>query len=150
MEDYMKERPAKIILSKSGQKKILEKIKRFVLKDLLPNPKINKIILYGSLAKGTFGKYVKPFKNRIYSDADVILFVENDFKVPKKWKKHVMADLYQIYNVAKLDKKFLIQYVVCRKSSYQNKKNQKEAEKWGTPIALKKSKHKFIVLYERA
>ena len=108
----MKERPKKIVLSKSEQKKIFEKVKKFVLKDLLPNPKINKILMFGSLVKGTFGKYEKPFKKRIYSDVDILLFVEDDFKVPKHWKEHFIGKIFQVYNRIKLDKKILIQYLV--------------------------------------
>ncbi len=145
----MKERPKKIVLSKSEQKKIFEKVKKFVLKDLLPNPKINKILMFGSLVKGTFGKYEKPFKKRIYSDVDILLFVEDDFKVPKHWKEHFIGKIFQVYNRIKLDKKILIQYLVCKRSNYQNKKYQKIAENWGVPFLLKKSKHKYIVLYEK-
>lgn len=148
MEEYMKERPPKTILPKLEQKKISKRVKRFVLNDLLPNPKINKIIMLGSLVKGTFGRYDKPFKNRIYSDVDFLLLVENNFKIPKLWKKHYMGKMYQVYNRTKLGGKILIQYAVCRKNSYQNKKHQTEAEEWGIPLLLGKSKHKFKVIYE--
>ena len=134
-------------MPKSEQRKILKKAKDFILKDLLPNDKINKIIVLGSIVKGTFGRYEKAFKKRRYSDIDVLLLVENDFKVPKRWKTHLKSHLYNVYDIRKLDNKVLIQYIVCKKRSYQNKKHQKEAEKWGVPLLLKKSKHKFIVLY---
>ena len=149
MEEYMKERPPKTILSKSEQKKIFEKVKKFVLKDLLPNPKINKIILFGSLIKETFGRYEKPFKGRIYSDVDVLLLVENSFEVPNTWKKHFMGKIYQVYNRTKLDNEILIQYIVCKKEFYQNKKYQNIAEKWGVPLLLDKSKHKYVIIYEK-
>jgi len=149
MEEYMKERPRKTIFSKSEQKKIFEKVKNFVLNDLLPNPKINKIIMFGSLVKGTFGKYEKPFKHRMYSDIDILLLVENNFRVPKKWKLHISCKLYKVFNITKLDRKILIQYMVCRKKSYTNKKHQKEAEKWGAPLLLAKSKHKYVVIYDK-
>ncbi len=145
----MKERPRKTIFSKPDQKKIFEEIKNFVLNDLLPNPKINKIIMFGSLVKGIFGKYDKPFKHRMYSDVDILLLVENNFIIPKKWKLHFSCELYDVFNIAKLGKKFLIQYMVCKKKSYQNKKHQKEAEKWGIPLLLTKGRNKYIVLYEK-
>ncbi len=148
MEKYTKERPRKIIFSKTEQKKIFEKAKDFILKDLLPNKKISKVLMMGSLVKGTFGKYEKPFKNRIYSDIDVLLMVEDDFSIPKKWRFHFSCKLYDVFDIDKFDKKISVQYIVCRKSSYQNKKNQKEAEKWGVPLLLRKSNHRYTVLYQ--
>ena len=43
----MEKRPRKTIFSKSEQRKIFEKAKNFVLNDLLPNSKINKILMFG-------------------------------------------------------------------------------------------------------
>ncbi len=149
MEDYMKERPRKAILSKIEQNKILKQVRDFVLKDLLPDKRINKILLFGSLAKGAFGRYESAYKSRTYSDIDILLFVDDEFKIPKKWKSHFECKLYDVYNVRKLKNKILIQYMVCRKRSYQNKGHQKEAEKWGVPLLLSKSRHKYIVLYKK-
>lgn len=149
MEEHMKERPGKTVLPKPEQREILKKAKSLVLKDLLPNPKINKILMFGSLVKRTFGKYEKPYKGRTYSDIDILLLVEDDFKVPEKWKLHFESDLYNVYNICKLNGKILIQYMVCRKSSYQNEEHQKEAENWGVPLLLERSRHGYIVLYER-
>jgi hypothetical protein len=145
----MEERPKKIIFSKTEQKRVFEKAKNFVLKDLLPNPKINKILMFASLVTGTFGKYEKPFRNRIYSDVDILIFVEDYFKIPTEWKPYFSCELYDVFYRIKLYNKIWIQYMVCRKSSYQNKENQKEAEKWGVPLLLTKSKHKYIILYEK-
>ena len=146
MEEYEKNRPRKTAFPRSERERVLEKAKDFVLKDLLPNQKINRIFLFGSLAKGKFGKYEKPFKNRWYSDIDILVFVEDDFKIPRKWKLHAKCDLYKVYNICKLERRFLVQYMICRKSSYQKKENQKEAENWGVPLLLEKSRHKYITL----
>ena len=145
----MKERPKKIILSKNKQKTIFEKAKAFVMKDLLPNPKINKIIVFGSIAKGTYGRYIKPYKHRSYSDVDFLVFVENEFNAPKTWNIHYSGKLYSVYNRIKLEHRILIQYMICKKKSYSNKNNQKEAEKWGAPLALEKSKNKHFIIYEK-
>lgn len=149
MEDYMKDRPKKNVFPKSEQREILKRAKEFVLGDLLPNPKINKIILFGSLIEGKFGEYGKPYKDRKYSDVDVLLFVEEDFEVPDDWGEHFHCDMYDVYNARMMDGKILVQYMVCRKSSYQNKEYQKESEKWGVPLSLEKSKHRYIVIYEK-
>ncbi|MBD3156004.1 MAG: hypothetical protein GF368_05115 [Candidatus Aenigmarchaeota archaeon] len=145
----MKERPKKTIFSKFRQEAILKKTKKFVLEDLLPNPKINKIILFGSLVEGNFGEYERPFKNRRYSDVDVLLIVEDDFEVPEEWGEHFHCDIYDVYNSHMMDEEILVQYIVCRKNSYQNKEHQKESEKWGVPLSLEKSKHKNIIIHEK-
>jgi predicted nucleotidyltransferase len=106
MKVYMEERPRKNFFSKSEKRKIFKKAKKFVLKDLLPNSKINRIIIFGSLVRGTFGKYEKPFKHRLYSDVDFLILVENDFKIPKKWKPYFSCKLYDVFNRKKLDKKY--------------------------------------------
>lgn len=149
MEDYMKERPKKIVFPKSRQEVILKRAKEFVLEDLLPNPKINKIVLFGSLVEGKFGEYEKPFKDRKYSDVDVLLMVEDGFLVPGEWEGHFHCDMYDVYNAHMMDGELLIQYMVCRKSSYQNKDYQKESEKWGVPLSLDESEHKNIIIYEK-
>ena len=91
----MEKRPRKTIFSKSEQRKIFEKAKNFVLNDLLPNSKINKILMFGSLVEGTFGKYEKPFKNRIFSDVDILIFVEDNFKIPSNWISYVNIATYK-------------------------------------------------------
>lgn len=149
MEEYMKERPGKTVLPAPEQKRIFERAKRYVLEDLLPNPKIDKIALFGSLAKGTFGKYEKPYKGRSYSDIDVLLLVEDDFKPPKEWELHFSCKMYDVFNITRLDDEILLQYMVSRRSSYQNREHQQESEKWGVPLLLEKSRHKNIILYEK-
>lgn len=61
----------------------------------------------------------------------------------------IECNLYNVYNVGRLGGKVLVQYMVCRKSSYQNRANQREAENWGVPLLLGKSRHKHIVLYDK-
>jgi len=142
-------RPRKNVFPIKIQNEIHKRAKEFVLKDLLPNPKINRMIIIGSSVKKKFGKYEKQFKNRIYSDIDVIVFVEDSFKPSKKWKKHFFCKLYNVYEIKRLEKKYLIHYAFTKKSIYTKKKYQKEAEKYGIALALKKSKHKYITWYEK-
>ena len=142
----MKERPEREAFPKDLQKRIIKKAKEYVLSDLIPNHKINKILLFGSLAKGEFGKYKGSFRGRIFSDINILIFAEDDFSVPKQWRINYRGAIYNVYNIGKLDG-FLIQYTVCTRSSYENEENQKEAEEWGIPISYKKSKNKYIVFY---
>lgn len=153
-EDYEQERPEKDIFSQPRQKAILKQVREFVKDDLLPNPKINKIILFGSLAEGKFGRYKQEYKGRIYSYIDILLLVDNDFEVPDSWELHFAGDpefegdLYQVYNQKKLESKYLMQYMVCREKSYRREENREVAEKWGVPLKLEESEHEHQVIYE--
>jgi predicted nucleotidyltransferase len=148
MEDYMKERPKRKPFSMELQRGIIKRVREFVLKDLLPNPDINRIILFGSLARGEFGRYEGPFQGRIYSDIDILLLVEDDFEPRRGWELHFEGRMYNVYNTGKLDG-FLVQYMVCRRSVYEDPDCQREAEDWGVPLLLRKSRHRYIVLYEK-
>ncbi len=132
----MKERPKKTIFPESKQKQLREKVQKYVLKMLLPDSAINKIILFGSLVKGNFGRYEKSFKGRDLSDIDVLLFVEESFEIPKNWKQQYTLDLYDIYDAGDFEN-ILVQIMVCKKSSYTNKEHQQRAEPWGVPLLLK-------------
>ena len=147
MEEYMNQRPERVPFPKDVQKKLIERVKEFVRNQLLPNQNINKIILFGSLATGEFGKYEGQFQGRIFSDIDLLLLVENTFQVPGNWRIQYEGELYNIYNAGLLDG-FLIQYMVCKRSVYENPDSQIDAEDLGVPL-LKKTKHKHIVLYKK-
>lgn len=155
MTDYKEERPEKEVFPSERQEEIKEEVKEFVNENLIPHLKINKIVLFGSLAKGEFGKYEEKYQDRIYSDVDLLLMVENDFKVPEDWEIHfegrpeLEGDLYKAYFGEKLEDKFLLQYMVCRKKSYTSPKNKEIAEGWGVPLKLEESKLDYEIIYEK-
>ncbi len=149
MEKYEKERPNKIFFSISEQNKLIEKTKEYVLRNFSPFQKIDKIILFGSLAKGTFGKYEKEWKHGFYSDIDLLLLVENDYNIPEKWKVWFKHNKFTVFTCGKIDHKYLIQYMVWKRKQYEIIQNQIDVEKWGIPLLMEKGKNKFIVLYEK-
>jgi len=149
MEEYEKDRPRKKILPKQEQRTILKKAEKFILKDLLPNMKINKILLFGSVAKGTFGRYEKKWKHGLYSDIDALILAENDYRIPKTWKHWYRNKNFTVYTHGRMDRMYLVQYMVWKRKKYENKKNQVDAEKWGIPLMLKKSKNKYRLIYEK-
>lgn len=143
----MRERPKKTIFPKSKQKTILKEVQKFISENLPPS-KIYQKKLFGSLAKGTFGKYEKPWKNRTFSDVDVLFVVEDNFKPPKKWKLHFKPEdgLMRVYEIATIsieDVKVDVQYIIFPKTYASLKKTKDFAEKWGIPLK-KDSKHKFL------
>jgi len=73
-KDYLKGRPLKKVFSIEKQIFILNQIKKWTHNNLPPNTNFYRKRIFGSLAQVTFGKYASKFKNREFSDVD-ILFV---------------------------------------------------------------------------
>ena len=86
--DYMKDRPPKTVFPIEKQMLILGQMKRYIFDHLPPKTKFYRKRLFGSLAKGTFGKYTRKFKGREFSDVDVLFVVDDDFKPPRRSKVH--------------------------------------------------------------
>ena len=88
----MEKRPKKTNFPAEEQIKLRDLAIEKIKSELLPNNKIIKIILIGSSIKGTFGKYEAPgFRESLYSDFDFIIFVENDYVIPKWLNKEPNA-----------------------------------------------------------
>lgn len=140
-----------VVLPKGEQKRILEKTIEYAKKDLLPNPKINAIAIYGSLISGKFGGYVKPQRGRIYSDIGILILVDDSFIIPFKWKSKICrkTPTHNVYNIRLIDGKYLMQYTLVPRSVYQNPIHQKTAEQKGVPLKLSKSRNKHVILYLR-
>ena len=58
----------------------------------LPDTNIYLARMFGSLVKGTFGKYQGKWKGREFSDVDVLFVVKDGFNAPKSWKIHFKRD----------------------------------------------------------
>ena len=154
-EDYMKERPPKDIFPTKKQKLILSQIKKFIYDNLPQNTKLHKIRLFGSLAKGTFGKYKGKWKGREFSDIDVLFIVDDNFKPPKKWKIHFKPKdgPMRVYDIATIpvatedETVFVeVQYIILPKTYATEPETIAKAEQWGIPLKSFFSKHRFIKL----
>ena len=146
--------PPKIIFSKSKQNFILKQIKEWVFNNLPPDIFLYQKKIFGSMAKGLFGKYQTKFKGRLYSDIDILFVVDDDFIPPKNWKIQFecVKDVWVVYDVAvvpiKIDDEIIfveIQFIILKKSYSQKTKTIEEAEKWGIPLK-KDTKNKYICL----
>ena len=147
MDEHEKERPKKAVFEMKIQERILKKAKTFILNDLLPDEKIKMIIIFGSLAKNTFGKYERRWKHGIYSDIDVLILVKNGFNPPKEWKIWYEHEKFCVYTHGRLEKKYLIQYMLWKEHEYSIENNKCYAETWGIPLLLEKSQNPHIVIY---
>lgn len=66
-------------------------------------PKISRIIIWGSIAKDEFGIYEKPYEGRTCSDVDVILVVDKDFKIPGDWSRIDYPSDFDIFTIGTLN-----------------------------------------------
>jgi hypothetical protein len=132
------------------RKEAIEKVK---LK-FLPNEKIIKIYLIGSSIKNNFGKYDQPgFRGSLYSDFDFIIFVEDDYKIPKWLKKEPSGKPFSNdeINLAYRNKNFIddtydVEIFFIRRKHMCDKKIQEEGELAGIPM-VPESKNIYLVVY---
>jgi len=154
----MKKRPTKRFFSKekidSLKNQAIDKIKS----KLLPNDKIIKIVLFGSSVKYTFGKYDPPgFRGSLYSDFDFIVFIENNFEIPKWLDRQPDVKPFpdDKLNLAYRNKNFVedkydVETFFVRRSTMNNPEIEKLAEVPGCEIPFsEKSKWKQIVIYHK-
>ena len=152
----MKNRPEK----KSFPKEIIESLREQAIEKIksrfLPDNKIIKIMLIGSVVKDTFGKYEPPgFRGSLYSDFDFIIFVDNDYPIPKwldrqpEGKPFPDDTLNLAYRIKKfIEDKYDAEVFFIRKRTMENPKIQELGEQAGIPMTSK-SKHKHLVIYSK-
>jgi predicted nucleotidyltransferase len=153
--DYSKERPPKNIFPIKKQKFILSHIKKYISENPPPNTNLYKKRIFGSIAKGTFGKYDSKWKGREFSDVDVLFVVDDDFKPPKNWKVHFTAEkkVWVVYDVATVpiltedETVFVdVQYIILTESFAKKGETIARAESWGIPLKKFFSKNKHLSL----
>jgi len=156
MEEHFKKRPQKKVFPRVKidflRNQTIEKIKS----KLLPDKKIIKIILIGSSLKNSFGEYLPPgFRGSLFSDFDFIVFVEDDFEIPKWLDREPDGKPFpdDKMNLAYRNKKFIddkydVEVFFIRKSNVQDSVIQKLGEEAGIPMT-QDSKHKHLVVYSK-
>jgi hypothetical protein len=156
VDDYLKKRPLKkrlpADLVESLKKQAVAKLKS----KLLPDDKIIKIILIGSTLKNSFGQYDPPgFRGSLYSDFDFIIFVEDNYVIPK-WlerepdgKPFPDNELNLAYRSRKfIENKYDAETFFIKRSNMINPKIQELGELAGIPMT-ETSKHKHLVVYSK-
>jgi len=156
LEKHLKYRPRKTIYPKELQVELRKKVINKIKAKLLPDNKIIKIVLMGSSVKLGFGEYESPgFRRSLYSDFDFIVFVKDDYKISKWFRREPTGKpfpdkkLNLAYRNKKfIDKKYDVEVFFIRESNANNKKIQKLGEKAGIPMTSK-SKNKNMVIYRK-
>lgn len=155
-ESHLKTRPKKTLYPKAIQSNLKKKVIKKIKSKFLPDNKIIKIILMGSVIKNTFGEYEPPgFRGSLYSDFDFIVFVKDDYKIPKWLNKEPSAKPFPdgklnlaYRNKGFIDRKYDVEVFFIREKDMNNKKIQKLGKRAGIPMT-KKSKHKHLVIYNK-
>ena len=106
--------------------------------------------------KNNFGEYEPPgFRGSLYSDFDFIVFVEDDYVIPKWLNREPSGKPFSCdeMNLAYRNKNFIddtydVEIFFIRRKNMYNKKIQQEGELAGIPMAAK-SENKHIVVYSK-
>jgi hypothetical protein len=156
MEEHLEKRPPKRVFSAGKidnlRKQAIEKIKS----KLLPNNEIIKILLIGSSVKNSFGEYEPPgFRGSLFSDFDFIVFIEDDYEIPKWLDKDPNGKPFpnDKLNLAYRNNKFVeskydIEIFFVRRKNMMNVKIQELGERAGIPMTSD-SNHKHLVVYSK-
>ena len=156
MEEHLKKRPQKKVFQKEEINSLKNQAIEKIRSKLLPDEKIIKIILIGSSVKNSFGEYEPPgFRGSLFSDFDFIVFVDDDFEIPK-WldrepdgKPFPDDDMNLAYRNKKfIENKYDIEVFFIRESNAQDPKIQELGEEAGIPMTSD-SKHKHIIVYSK-
>ena len=152
----MKERPPKIVFPKDKQQKIFHEVVAYIKQHLPLDTTLYRARLFGSIAKGSFGKYQGKWKGREFSDVDVVFIVDDNFLAPKTWKVHFnkpKVKSYVVYNIAVVPVicedevvNVDLQYMIIPKSLAKTPEVIAFAESWGVPLKRFFSKNPFITL----
>lgn len=156
MEEHLEKRPPKEIFSAEEINKLRNQAIEKIKSNLLPNDKIIKILLIGSSVKNSFGKYEPPgFRGSLFSDFDFIVFVEDDYEIPK-WldkdpngKPFPNDKLNLAYRKNKfIESKYDVEVFFIRRKNMMNAKIQGLGEQAGIPMTSD-SNHKHLVVYSK-
>lgn len=154
MESHLATRPSKTIYPEAEQRRLrdeaVEQIKGF----LLPDDGIEKILLIGSSVKGTFGEYEAPgFRGSLYSDFDFIVFVSDDYQIPKTLQREPDGkpfpddSLNLAYRLPRfLEHKYDAEVFFLRDGVLQNPEIKILGETAGIPMN-EQSKHPYLQVY---
>ena len=156
MKEHLNNRPTKKIFNNTKINTLRDKAVEKIKAKLLPDDKINKIILIGSSVNDSFGEYEPPgFRGSLFSDFDFIVFVEDEYKIPKWLDREPDGKPFSDdkLNLAYRNKKFIddkydVEVFFIRLSSLNNPEVQAQGELAGIPMTTK-SKHKFITVYKK-
>jgi hypothetical protein len=154
MEEHLKKRPPKKIFNKKVIDSLRNKAIKKIKSKFLPDKKIIKIILIGSSLKNSFGEYEAPgFRGSLFSDFDFIIFVEDDYRIPKWLDRELGGKPFPKDNMNLayrkkefIEKKYDIEVLFIRRKNMEDSNIQKLGELAGIPMKSN-TKHKHLVIY---
>ncbi len=156
MEKHLRKRPSKKVFQVKEIERLRSKAIEKIKAKFLPDSKIIKIIMIGSAVRNSFGMYKSPgFRGSLYSDFDFIIFVEDNYEIPKWLDKELTGKAFQDdeLNLAHRQKGFIenkydVEIFFIRRKDMKNPEIQKLGEVAGIPMT-EKSKHKHLIVYSK-
>lgn len=95
-------KPHKIIYP--NQEDVWEKASSYLLNLIQNQPCIKKAYVWASLAEGLFGLYNKEYQGRVGSDIDLVIILNEDKKIPKKWKyTGIEKSCFKLYKIGEFE-----------------------------------------------
>lgn len=96
----MSDKPNKIPYE--NQENIWENAKQFLTEIVSGKPAVQEALVWASLAEGKFGLYEQEHAGREGSDIDLVVILDENFKIPESWKfTNVEKSCFSLYIVGK-------------------------------------------------
>lgn len=96
----MSDKPNKILYE--NQENIWENAKQFLIEIVSSKPAVQEALVWASLAEGKFGLYEHEHSGQEGSDIDLVVILDDNFKIPESWKfTNVEKSCFSLYRVGK-------------------------------------------------
>src|SRR5258708_40073494 len=96
----MSDKPNKILYE--NQENIWETARQFLIEIVSNKPAVHEALVWASLAEGNFGLYEHEHRGQEGSDIDLVVIVDEKFKLPEGWKfTNVEKSCFDLYRVGK-------------------------------------------------
>ncbi len=157
----MDQKPTKKIYSRKEHSRILRESTDYIKRNLLPDSRVVRIMITGSLVKDDFGEYDKPLDEEKYgyrqvSDIDCVAFVDDDYSPKLEWKlvarRPVGIDppFWEVYRIGLLEEKYPVECLFIKGSILGIPEAIEIGENKGIPMKPDSSKNKHIIIYQRS
>ncbi len=149
----MEQKPPKKIYPVEEQRRILDAATVYIRGRLLPDSRVDKILIDGSLASWQFGEYDRPLPEKYgsgrHSDIDCVAIVDEGYAPNPEWKEVARRLFWEVYELGVLEGKYPVQCLFVKKSALQNKEAVEQGEAYGVPMKLESSKNQYVLIYDR-
>lgn len=142
-DNFMDSKPERIVFSIEDQNFVLRAVREWFNQKNI-NFSCYKKRIFGSLAKKYFGEYINSIKAKQFSDVDILLVVDDDFKPQSHWKIQFdyIPNFWVVYDAETISVSIKdrvidveLQFIVITKTFSEQNETIDDAEKWGVPLS---------------